>query len=74
MTEEELVEKTNKFRDEIETARCNQRLTQVQLARLAGVSPSVYSEVKIGTRNLTLRLAVRLLDALGLKIEVTKLL
>lgn len=70
MTDKTVNKKASEVWEEIEGARCTQRYTQKEIAQKAGIAPTVYSEIKNGTRNLTLRLALRLLDALGLKIQV----
>jgi transcriptional regulator with XRE-family HTH domain len=61
-----------KIWNRIERERREQNLSQQELAKRAGIYPTVYSDIKTGLRKLSLRSAILLADVLGLEIQLRK--
>jgi transcriptional regulator with XRE-family HTH domain len=72
MTEESIQNQIFDLLKQIEEARKEQNLTQGQLSKKAGIYQTVYSDIKMGVRPLSLKRAIVLSDALGLKIQITQ--
>lgn len=56
----------------VRVARARQRLSQAQVAKLAGTSPVRLSEIESGTGDPRLSTVERITDVLGLSIAVTE--
>lgn len=70
MTEEAIQNQIDNLWKQIDETRQMQNLTQGQLSKKAGIYQTVYSDMKTGVRPLSLKKAIVLADALGLKIQI----
>lgn len=55
--------------NELKDARIRAGLTQAQVAKIAGVSTLMYQRYEYGTSDPTVKVAIRIADALGVDVK-----